>query len=360
MSTTTLQQPTERASGASLSRRQQALLTKGAVTALALLILVLYLMPLAYGFVTSLKTKAQASEANTPILPMDTATFEYEGDTYDVYQVPTDTGIQELALVQKGREASSFVDPQNPQAGLVEWEGRWRTLEPVRTRAPQWNNYPDAFAKVDFLLLLGNTLFYAILTTIGTVTASALVAYGFARFDFPWKDTLFMIVIATIILPPQVTLVPLYAFFTRIGWTGTWLPLIVPAFFANAYNIFLLRQYLLTIPRAMDEAAMIDGAGPIRTFVSVILPQAKAALLAVTLFHFFYAWNDFFGPLVYLAGKADLYPLTVGLAFFNGVFNTEPQLIQAASFMTLILPLIIFFLAQRAFIQGVVITGVEK
>ena len=343
-----------------MSRRQQRIATSTLITAVTLLILGLYLMPLAYGFVTSLKTKAQASEANAPILPMDTITFEYEGKGYDLYEVPTDSGLQEWALVKKGREASSFIDPQNLEAGPQEWTGRWRTLEPVRQSAPQWNNYPVAFAKIDFIKLLNNTLFYAILSTIGTVAASAVVAYGFARFDFPWRDTLFMIVIATIILPPQVTLVPLYAFFTRIGWTGTWLPLIVPTFFANAYNIFLLRQYLLTIPRALDEAAMIDGAGPIKIFTSVILPQAKAALLAVTLFHFFYAWNDFFGPLVYLAGKADLYPLTVGLAFFNGVFNSEPQLIQATSFMTLILPLVLFFLAQRAFIQGVVITGVEK
>lgn len=359
MSTTALPSTSNR-SGLSLSNRQQRRLTYGLVTLGALLILSLYLMPLGYGFVTSLKTKAQASEADAPLLPMDTATFEYEGETVEVYEVPTDAGIQEWALVQKGRESSSFVDPRNPEAGLIEWEGRWRTLEPVRSFAPQWNNYPEAFETIDFLLLLGNTLFYAVITTIGVVSASALVAYGFARFDFPWRDTLFVIVIATIILPPQVTLVPLYAFFTRIGWTGTWLPLIVPAFFANPYNIFLLRQYLLTIPKAMDEAAMIDGAGPLRTFVSVILPQAKPALLAVTLFHFFYAWNDFFGPLVYLAGNADLYPLTVGLAFFNGVFNSEPQLIQATSFMTLILPLVLFFLAQRAFIQGVVITGVEK
>ena len=343
-----------------MSRRQQRIITSTLITAVTLLILGLYLMPLAYGFVTSLKTKAQASEANAPILPMDTITFEYEGKGYDLYEVPTDSGLQEWALVKKGREASSFIDPQNLEAGPQEWTGRWRTLEPVRQSAPQWNNNPVAFAKIDFIKLLNNTLFYAILSTIGTVAASAVVAYGFARFDFPWRDTLFMIVIATIILPPQVTLVPLYAFFTRIGWTGTWLPLIVPTFFANAYNIFLLRQYLLTIPRALDEAAMIDGAGPIKIFTSVILPQAKAALLAVTLFHFFYAWNDFFGPLVYLAGKADLYPLTVGLAFFNGVFNSEPQLIQATSFMTLILPLVLFFLAQRAFIQGVVITGVEK
>lgn len=343
-----------------MSIRQQRIIGSTLITAITVLILGLYLMPLAYGFLTSVKTKAQASEANTPILPMDTLAFDYEGDSYDLYEVPTDGGVQEWALVKKGREASTFIDPQNTQAGLIEWPGRWRTLEPVRSFAPHWENYPLAFAKIDFLKLLANTLFYAIITTIGTVAASAVVAYGFARFDFPWRDTLFMVVIATIILPPQVTLVPLYAFFTRIGWTGTWLPLIVPAFFANAYNIFLLRQYLMTIPRALDEAAMIDGAGPIRIFTSVILPQSKAALLAVTLFHFFYAWNDFFGPLVYLAGKADLYPLTVGLAFFNGVFNSEPQLIQATSFMTLILPLALFFLAQRAFIQGVVITGVEK
>ncbi len=351
----------ERLSEWQIRQRRRKILTKATITMLALFLLSLYLAPLGYGFLTSLKTTAQISDSSSPILPYSTYKFEYEGKSYDVYSVPFPDGdVREMALVKKGRESSEFVDPNNPEAGLTIWEGRWRTLTPARELAPQWSNYPEAYAKIGFTRLLRNTLMYCIITTILAVSSAAFVSYGFARYDFPFKNLLFIVLIATIILPPQVTLVPQYAFFTQIGWTGTWLPLIVPTAFANAYNVFLMRQYFMTIPREMDEAAMIDGASHLRIFRSVVLPQALPALTAVTLFHFFFAWNDFFGPLIYLTGKRDLVPLSVGLTYFNGLYDTSPHLIQAASILTLVLPLAIFFLAQRVFIQGVVITGVDK
>ena len=339
------------------SSRQRGLVMKAAITSLALVILLLYLMPLGYSILTSLKTKEQVSDPNAPILPAAAATFEYEGEMLDVYNVPTEEGVRELALLQKGRSSSTFIDPADPDAGELEWEGRWRTLDPAYKLALQWSNYPAAFRFIDFLRLLGMTLMYASVTTVGATLSAAVVAYGFARFRFPFKNVLFIVLISTIILPPQVTLVPTYAFFYQIGWVGTWLPLIVPQFFSNAYNVFLLRQYFMTIPVAMEEAARIDGAGPIRTFVSVILPQAVPALIAVALFHFFFAWNDFFGPLIYLAGSSDLQPIALGLFRFNGLYSSEPQLIQAASVLTMIIPLLIFFFAQRFFMQGVVLTG---
>jgi multiple sugar transport system permease protein len=169
-----------------------------------------------------------------------------------------------------------------------------------------------------------------------------------------------MILIATIILPRQVTLVPTYVFFDRIGWTGTWLPLIVPHFFANAYNVFLLRQFFQSIPKEMDEAAMIDGASPLRTLVSIIVPQAWPALVAVALFHFVFAWNDYFEPLIYLLGKPELQPISVGIQQFNFIYDKEPHLIQSTALMGLVLPIILFVLAQRFFMQGIVVTGVDK
>ncbi|MBZ0289578.1 MAG: carbohydrate ABC transporter permease, partial [Anaerolineae bacterium] len=280
---------------------------------------------------------------------------------YDVFNVSTDQGIRQYALIDPGRRSSTMLDIDNPEAGTFEWEGNWRTLNPVTAPAFHFENYPEAWETIDFMRLLINTLIYAIVTMIGTLVASAMVAYGFARFRFPFKNVLFIILMSTIILPPAVTLVPTYAFFIQVlHWGGTWLPLIVPQMFGNAYNIFLLRQYFLTIPREMEEAAMIDGAGPIRIFTSVILPQAIPALTAVALFHFFFAWNDFFGPLIYLAGNRAASPITVGLSEFNGIYSREPQLILAASIISMIIPLTIFFLAQRVFIQGIVITGVDK
>ncbi|MBW7882531.1 MAG: carbohydrate ABC transporter permease [Caldilineaceae bacterium] len=325
-------------------------------------ILAAFLLPLGYGLMTSLKTDIQVTTPGAPWYPASPETYFYEGKEYNVYEVPVpgEAGTQAWALVTKGRESSKFIDPQNPEAGLIEWEGRWRTLKQAWAGNPVWPNYLEAWNAINFPLLLRNTVLYAVLSTIGAVSSAALVAYAFARYDFPFKNTLFLIVMATIILPPMVTLIPTYAFFNYIGWVGTWLPLIVPQYFANGYNIFLLRQFYLGIPRALDEAAMIDGAGHFRVFRSIILPQAKPALMAVTLFHFFYSWNDFFGPLIYLAGKPQLFPITVGLTAFNGLYEAQDNLIQAVSIMSAVIPLIVFFFAQRFFMQGVVITGVEK
>lgn len=339
------------------NKRQRTLIVRTLLTSLALVILLLYLMPLGYSVLTSLKTKDQTADINAPILPASAETFEYEGETYDVYEVPLEGGVRNLALFDKGRTSSTFIDPADPEAGEITWEGRWRTLTPAYGLALEWSNYPEAFGFIRFMRLLGFTVMYASVTTVAATFSAAVVAYGFARFRFPFKGVLFIILISTIILPPQVTLVPTYAFFFRIGWIGTWLPLIVPQFFSNAYNVFLLRQYFMTIPTSIEEAARIDGAGPIRIFTSIILPQAVPALIAVALFHFFFAWNDFFGPLIFLAGSADLLPIAVGLFRFNGLYSSEPQLIQAASILTMIIPLTIFFFAQRFFMQGVVVTG---
>ncbi len=327
------------------------------LTLFTAVVLFIFLLPLGYGIMTSLKTETQISSAGAPWYPASPVLYEYEGRDYDVFEVPVGDEVFEWALINKGRESSEFIDPQDPEAGLIPWEGRWRTLEQAWVFDPVWSNYGEAWNTINFPLLLRNTIVYAVVTTIGAVGSAALVAYGFARYAIPHKSTLFLLVMATIILPPMVTLVPTYAFFNRIGWVGTWWPLIIPQFFANGYNIFLLRQFFMGIPKSLDEAASIDGASHFRIFWSVILPQARPALLAVTLFHFFFAWNDFFGPLIYLAGNPDLYPITVGLNGFKGLYEGQDNLIQAASLTAAVIPLLVFFFAQKAFIQGVVITG---
>ncbi len=341
-----------------VAKVRRNLIVKFGVTALAIAVLSIWVMPLFYGTVTSLKTEEQIADPTAPILPARAQTIEFEGEEYDVYNVPFEDGSERrLALYQKGRQSSTFIDPNDLSAEPIEWEGRWRQLEAARVISPTWSNYPEAFTTISFARLMWNTFFYAIVSMIGAVSSAAIVAYGFARFEFPFRNLLFIILISTIILPPQVTLVPTYAFWVWLGLVPSWWPLILPAFFANAYNVFFLRQYFLTIPREMEEAAKIDGAGPIRTFWSVILPQSIPALVAISLFHFFFAWNDFFGPLIYLAGAREKVPITVGLTFFEGIYGSQPHLIQAASIMTLIIPIVIFFFAQRYFVQGIVITG---
>jgi multiple sugar transport system permease protein len=346
------------------------------VTVLALLILFLFLLPFGYGILSSLKTLTQIANVDAPLLPSSEKMYVLEQDyTYKVgnndravkqgaecivLNVPTADGMKPLAIIQKGRENSWFVDPANPASAPVLWEGKWMTLKPTWESDVQWQNYPKAANSIKFVMLLKNTVVYAVLSTIGAVISASIVSYGFARFEFPKKNVLFMIAVATIILPPAVTLIPKYTFFFKIGWVGTWLPIIVPQYFSNGWNIFLMRQFFMGIPREMEEAAKIDGAGPIKTFLLVMLPQAVPAIVAVTLFHFFFCWNDFFEPLLYLAGNPTKYPISIGLQQFFRQFTRQAELLQAASIMSLAVPVIIFFFAQRFFMQGVVITGVEK
>ncbi|MGD8245688.1 MAG: carbohydrate ABC transporter permease, partial [Anaerolineae bacterium] len=232
--------------------------------------------------------------------------------------------------------------------------------DPVYGPDPKWENFKRAWNELNFPRLFRNTLIIAVTGTLGAVGSSILVAYGFSRFDFRGKNVLFMVLIGTIILPVQATLIPTYIVFARLGWINTFLPLIVPHFFANAYNVFLLRQYFLQIPREIDQAAMIDGAGPFRILTSIIIPQSVPAITAVSLFHFFFAWNDFFTPLIYLVSAPELWPLSVGLQRFNATYGRMPNLIQTGALITLVLPVIIFFMAQRVFMQGIVFSGVEK
>jgi len=331
-----------------------------AVTALATLVLFIFLLPMFYGIATALKNDAQIAQLGAPWWPGTAATYTYEGKEYEVYRVPIGDEVRDLALVKKGRNVSYFVDPEHPEAGLIEWQGSWRGLDRSWKFDPQWNNIVDAWTRIEFPKLLLNTLMYAIVTMIGAVSSAALVAYGFARFRIPRKDILFMLMLSVVILPGAVTLIPTYYIWLRLGLVGTWWPLIIPAYFSWGTNVFLLRQFFMTIPRDLDEAAMIDGAGPFRIFLSVILPQSTSAITAVALFHFFWAWNDFFGPLIYLAGHPEKFPITVGLSTFNTLYSRFANLIQAGTFISAVIPVLVFFFAQRAFMQGVVITGVEK
>lgn len=357
--TTSNVQPVSRPQQAGMSKRARDRIAAVIVTGLVLMMLFFWLVPLAYMFLTSVKTLEQMQ--NGQILPQSPASFEFEGEALDIYTVPMPDGTtQELALFKPGRESSQFIDPNNPDAGPIEWEGRWRQLTPAYEVDFQWQNYREAFTAVEFPRLLRNTLAIAIFGIIGTLISCILVAYGFSRFPIPYKNVLFLILISTIILPRQVTLIPTYTIFARLGWVGTWLPLIVPHFFANAYNVFLLRQYFLTIPREMDEAAMIDGASPPRVLWSVILPQSWPVIIAVCVSHLIFAWNDYFEPLIYLRSKPELVPISVGIQEFNFLYGTRPELLQATSMLALLIPVVVFFLAQRYFMQGVVFSGVEK
>jgi multiple sugar transport system permease protein len=353
----------------SSSREMRNFLAISSVTLFGLLGLLVFLLPLGYMFATAFKTIPQIQDPNTRIMPSSPVTYNYEGKDYPLYKVPTETGTHEWALVKKLRKTdgqgnavyeSTFVDPAHLDAGLIKTDLNWFTLTPVYHLDPTLDNFPASWEQINLGVLFRNTLFIAIAGTVGTLLSSICVAYGFARFRIPGINTLFIVLIATIILPIQITLIPQYIFFRAIGWGSTWWPLIVPHFFANAYNVFLLRQYFKGIPRDLDEAATIDGASPWQTLLYVIIPQSVPAITAVGLFHFFWSWNDFFAPLIYLQGRPDLYTISIGMTQFNNIFTVQPGYAMAAALMAIALPVAMFFFAQRAFMQGIVITGVEK
>jgi multiple sugar transport system permease protein len=344
-----------------VTRSYRSFLGRSLLLMVTLMIISVLLLPMLYMVTTAFQQPGQSTTPGAPVWPAAPQTAEWQGEAYPVYTVPFPDGTtRQLILVEPGRESSVFVDPSAATPTPIEWEGRWRTLEQAWTFAPLIDNFTTAWNQLDFPRLLRNTFGIAALSTIGAVVSSILVAYGFARFRFPGKNLLFLILIATIILPFQVTLLPQYVMFTWLGWNGTWLPLIIPHCFANAYNVFLLRQYFLSIPRELDEAAMIDGAGPFRILRSVIVPQSLAAITAVTLFHFFFAWNDFFMPLLYLGSKPELQPMSIAIQQYNALYASQPTLIQASALLTMIVPIAVFLLAQRAFMRGVVVTGVDK
>ena len=339
----------------------RSVLSKIGMTALGLVALAVFLLPLGYVLSTAFKLDSQMTEIGAPQWPAAAATFNFEGEDYPLYNVPSEDGSTRLlALVKPRRESSDLVDPAHPEQGAFRVEGRWRTWQPVYQFAPTIENFTEAWEQVNFPRLFRNSLLLSGLSTIGTLMACILVAYGFTRFQLPGKNVLFVILLSTIVLPPQATIIPLYILFAKLGWTGTWLPLLVPAFFANAYDVFLLRQYFMSIPKELDEAAMLDGANPLRILTSVIIPQAIPAITAVTIFHFFFVWNQYFEPLVYLLGHEELYPVSVGIGQFVTTFSTFPGLSAATAVLAMALPAVMFFLAQRQFMQGIVITGVEK
>ena len=231
---------------------------------------------------------------------------------------------------------------------------------------PQWipaelhfENWARPWGMLPFGAFFKNTIILAFGSMLGTVASTSIVAYGFARLRFRGRGVLFLLVLSTMMLPPQVTLIPRYFIFARLGWIDSLKPLIVPQWLgASAYNIFLLRQYMMTIPHEYDEAAIIDGASLWGIFWRIIVPLSLPAFGVIAIQHFTWAWNDFMGPLIYL-NRLENYTVSIGLRLFQTRLTLEMESLMAATIMSTIPILIVFFFAQRYFIQGIVISGVK-
>ena len=231
---------------------------------------------------------------------------------------------------------------------------------PVRLvpKTYRFENYVDATNAIPFWQYLWNSTYYTIFATIGSVLSNTFIAYGFSRVRWRGRNVLFIIVIATMMLPFQVRMIPLYVLFAKLGWLNSFLPLIVPNFFGNAFYIFLMRQFMMTLPRELDDAARIDGASEWGIFWRIAVPLSKPAILTVAIFEIIHTWHDFIGPLVYLRHPTK-YTLSIGLRLYFTQYGAEWGLLMAAAAMFTIPMVIFFFFAQRSFIEGITLTGLK-
>jgi len=236
---------------------------------------------------------------------------------------------------------------------VMRWPPIW-IPDPVK-----WHNYVEAVQVIPFFLYLRNTIIIALLSCAGSILSCPLVAYGFSRIRWPGRNALFVTTLATMMIPYQVTMVPLFLTFNKLNWVNSWLPLIVPSFFGAAFYIFLLRQFFMTIPLELSDAARIDGAGEGRIFLQIILPLTKPALAVIVLFESLWRWTEFVGPLIYL-NRPDLYPISLGLRQFvveRGTTKWAP--LMAASTLVTLPVVILFVFTQRTFIEGIALTGIK-
>lgn len=225
---------------------------------------------------------------------------------------------------------------------------------------PQWENFAAALTAIPFFLYLKNSLLIVSLVMLGTLFSATTAAYAFAKLEWKGREKWFLAMLATMMIPIQVILIPTYIMYAQIGWLGTRLPLIVPAFFGggSAFYIFLLRQFYKGIPKELTESAIIDGANHFQIFWKIMLPLTKPAIITVMLFTFMASWNDYFGPLIFLSNP-DHWTLAIGLRAFQTQYGGRFDLMMAAAILIMTPTLIIFFFAQKSFIEGITFTGIK-
>ncbi len=222
----------------------------------------------------------------------------------------------------------------------------------------RWANFTDIIEQLPFIRFILNTLFICVMNIIGQVISCSIVAYTFARHRFPGKEFLFLVLLSTLMIPHQITLIPQFALFQKLGWVGTYLPLIVPAFFGSPFFIFLMRQYIMTIPRDLDEAARMDGASTWQVFWHIIMPLCIPPLIVITVLTFLWRWNDFLNPLIYLSNFDD-YTIQLGLNMLKGRYNIQWNLIMAGSLISLFPCVVIYFFTQKYLIGGIANVGIK-
>ena len=325
---------------------------------------ILFLIPFAWLVVTSLKEDKEMSKFPPVWIPTQQVKQVINGQERNLstatYQ-GTKVKVAILDEAETGERTVQILEPSN-LAG-THYVCKKDDLTDIRHVAPVWKNYPDALKflpeETHFgLVFVGNTVLVTALSILGTLLACSMVAYSFARLRWPGRNLMFIVLLATMMLPAAVTMMPVFLIYRSLGWVDTLKPLWVPAFFGSAYRIFLLRQFFLGIPNELEDAAKIDGCSYYGIFWKIMLPQMKPALAALTIMAFMEAWNDFRGPLIYISSPQNQ-TLAYALQLFQTSHGGEPGLLMAASTLVMIPVLLLFFFTQRYFIQGITLTGIK-
>jgi len=296
---------------------------------------------------------------------MDTLAIEKGGQRFKLvaYSPPQHAPTRRAILLDQrpGEYLVALPDGRSgyPRSG---WIKRWvptRQVAILRQIHFHAENYREAWTAKQFTRFAVNTLFITLCCILGQVLSSSLVAFAFARLDWPGRNGLFFLMLATMMLPGEVTMIPSYLIYRHLGWIDTFLPLTVPSFLGgSAFFIFLFRQFFLTLPRELDEAARVDGCSSFRIYWNVLMPLCKPIIATISVFSFVANWNDFQAPLIYL-NSADKFTLAVGLQFFRGTYDTYMHLLMAASTLVLLPIILVFFFAQKQFVKSIVLTGIK-
>lgn len=327
----------------------------GILTYAALITLgISFSLPFFWLVTTSFKPADRMQQWPPDIIPMRQVHVQYQGQSREVY---LDKNSKEMILLERLKGGLARFQPaDNPKAAPVVMN--FDNLAQKVSPGLEWRNYTRGLTFIPFFQELKNTLIISLFSVLGTIISCSLGAYGLSKIDWKGKNTLFIIILSTMMLPAQVTMIPVFAIFAKLGWVDTFLPLIVPSFLGNAFFVFLLRQFFMGIPKELSEVARLDGCSEFDIYRRIIMPLSKPALATVGLFTFMAAWNDFMGPLIYLVNESK-YTLSLGLAMFTGQYGSEYGMLMAVSTVVTIPIIVIFFFTQRTFVQGMTMSGIK-
>jgi len=347
-----------------MTKRRREIVRKSVYHLILLAGSAIFVLPFIWLLTTSVKEEDQMFKYPPVWIPTQQMKIGIGGKKIGLSTMKLAGGIVRVAEIAELENGSKRVQvlPGQPDAGKTFVMPR-SALAKVRHFAPKWENYTEA---LDFLptethkglLYVWNTVYITLLSILGTLLSSSLVAYSFARLRWPGRDALFLVLLSTMMLPGAVTMIPVFLIFRALGWVDTLRPLWIPSFFGGAFGVFLLRQFFLTIPNELEDAAKIDGCSYFGIYRRIMLPLIKPALAALTIMTFMGSWNNFMGPLIYINSPEKM-TVAYALQLFQGAHGAEYGLLMAASTLVMLPVLLVFFFTQRYFIQGITLTGIK-